>query len=271
MRRNVWRVLTPKRGCTLWITLFSWHWWRCLKPSCQHVYLIQPLVLWLLLHFVSARRDSRGLLGDCHCEILCAISFSYKSPNVSLCYDLVSASPFERLLQSCRRDTPLNFHPLFSCSSSPIHLPVEQAQAKVLFARVSKMFCSFPYRIVFTYSSCFCHFPLWLFFTLMQNKRISYAFLKKSCQHSTKVFVLYFCGDIALDLFYGLCSVPAWLYYRDLWSVWWLELISIVSCFSPLRNTLYQSNSWQPLGLWPCHFFHVWFSIVAVFTAISSF
>lgn len=81
----------------------------------------------------------------------------------------------------------------------------------------------------------------------------------------------YFCGDIALDLFYGLCSIPAWLDHRGLWSVWWLELKSIVSCFSPLRSTLYLSNSWQPLGLRPCHFFHVWSSIVAVFTAISSF
>lgn len=103
---------------------------------------------------------------------------------------MVSASPFERLLQSCC-ETPSSFHPLFSCSSSPIHLPAEQTQEKVLLARVSKMFCSSPYRIVFASSSCFCHFPLGFlfFFTLMQNKNILYAFLKESCQHSTKVFI----------------------------------------------------------------------------------
>lgn len=143
-----------------------------------------------LTDFVSARRDCRGLLGDCPVWYY-SIAFLYTPPNVILynCYGLVSASPFERLLRSCRCDTLLNFHPLFSCSSSPIHLPVEQTEEKVLSARVSKMFRS-SYRIVFTYSSCFCHFPLWLFFTLMQNKKIPYAFLKKSCQHSTKVFML---------------------------------------------------------------------------------
>lgn len=99
----------------------------------------------------------------------------------------MSASPFERLLQNCCGGTPLNFHPLFSYSSSPIHLPIEKTQEKVLFGRVSKMLCPSPIVLCLHPPAAFAIFLCDFFFTLVQNKKISYTFLKESCQHSTKV------------------------------------------------------------------------------------
>lgn len=59
----------PQEGCKLWITLFSWYCWRCLKPSWPaHV---ANAASGSLTARVSASRDCRGLLGGCHCVILC--------------------------------------------------------------------------------------------------------------------------------------------------------------------------------------------------------
>lgn len=95
------------------------------------------------------------------------------------------------------------------------------------------------YNIVFTSSYCFAIFLCEFFLPWYRIKRSYIPFWRSLASTVQRHLWFYFYRDIPLDMLYGLCFLLKWLAecLSGSLPVWWLEVKSVIMCFSPLRNT----------------------------------